>query len=238
MVTKLKTGAVCATLALSLALSACGGGGDASGNATGEPSDTSSPASAGDTGAKVAAPTLAEGPDVCFKAIAKHLGPQAKVMEITSFFSAGKDIDGNAREPEGTMTTCTVQYQNPDDPRKVLATRLDTDTGTFSEPQAVELSVMGGNASEFKLDDYVIPLANVDAAALKGVMDAQKAPLGGVYSKYAWTGVRLEAPGSFSNEHRLRLDVDGRLASNDLKENGYASVSIDGKTITTNHLLP
>lgn len=238
MTTKLKAGAVCATLALSLGLAACGGGGDASGNATGEPSDSGAAgATPGETGGKVAAATLAEGPDVCFRAITKHLGAETKVMEINSFFSAGKDIDGNAREPEGTLTTCTVQYQNPKDPRKVLATRMDTDTGQFSEPQAVELSVMG-NAADFKLDDYVIPLGSIDAAALKGIMESQKASLSGVYAKYAWSGVRLESPGAFSNDHVLRLDVEGRLASNDLKENGYASISTDGKKITTNHLLP
>jgi len=69
-------------------------------------------------------------------------------------------------------------------------------------------------------------------------MDAQKAKLGGVYSRYAWSGVRLSAPGAFSNTHMLRLDLTGRLKSNDIKEDGYASVTTNGKTVTVNYLAP
>jgi hypothetical protein len=81
-------------------------------------------------------------------------------------------------------------------------------------------------------------LAQVNAAALSSIMESQKERLSGVYSKYAWSGVRLSSPGAFSDTHTLRLDVSGRLASNDIKEDGYASISADGKTITTNNLLP
>jgi hypothetical protein len=115
---------------------------------------------------------------------------------------------------------------------------LDIKSGSFSEPQPVEISVMGGNAATFNLEDYLIPLAKVDAAALKSVMESQKAKLGSVYSRYAWSRVSLMAPGAFSDKHMLRLDVDGRLASNDIKEDGYASVSVDGRTIKTNYLIP
>jgi hypothetical protein len=53
-------------------------------------------------------------------------------------------------------------------------------------------------------------------------MEAQKERLSGVYSKYTWTAVRLSSPDGFSDKHTLRLDVAGRLATNDIKENGYA----------------
>lgn len=69
-------------------------------------------------------------------------------------------------------------------------------------------------------------------------MEAQKARLDAVYKPYAWSGVRLEAPDTFNPKHTLRLDVDGRLAANDIKKGGYASITTDGKTVTTNYLLP
>ncbi|TKR29494.1 hypothetical protein FCE95_15265 [Luteimonas gilva] len=190
------------------------------------------------TDAKAAAFNLADGPDVCFRAIAKHFGADTKVSEITSFFSVGKEIDAGDTQPAGEMTTCTVDYQDPQDSRKLLRSRLDLESGEFSAPSPVEITVAGGNAADFKLEDYVIPLSKVDAAALTSVMEAQKSKLSGVYSRYVWSGVRLSAPGPFSNTHTLRLDLDGRLASNDIKEGGYASVSIDGKKITANHLMP
>lgn len=234
---KLRPSLLFATAALTLGLMGCGESKDASGGANGTPS---SPARTGLGGnaAKVDAPTLAQGPDVCFRAIAKHLGADTKVSEVTSFFSAGNEIDSSDDKPQGQLTTCSVQYQSPDDPRKLLGTRMDIATGQFAPPSPVEIRVTGGNAAEFKLDDHLIPLSKVSPAALTAIMDSQKAALSGVYSKYAWTGVRLESPGAFSNTHTLRLDVDGRLASNDIKESGYASITTDGQKITTNHLLP
>jgi hypothetical protein len=239
MKTKSKLGGALTAAMLLSVLTACGSNSENSdapsamqqtGSAVGVPKNAAV--------AKVAAPTLAQGPDVCFKAIARHIGANTKVSEITSFFSSGAEIDPSSTEPQGQLTTCSVQYQNPDDPRKLLGTRLDIATGQFDKSAPVEISVTGGNASEFKLDDYLIPLSQLNPAALTAIMDSQKARLSGVYGKYAWTGVRLSSPDAFSQTHTLRLDVEGRLASNDIKESGYASITPDGKKITTNYLLP
>lgn len=239
MISKLQPSVLGMAIVLSLGLSACGGGNDAA-----APADkTADAAGAGkteapkDAPAAASVPTLADGPDVCFRAISKHLGAETRVSEITSFFSSGNAIDGMATKPEGEMTTCTVEYQDPKDPRKLLSTRLDIETGQFSAPSPVEISVMG-NAADFKLEDYLIPLSQINAAGLTSVMEAKKAELGAIYSKYAWSGVRLSSPGTFDNKHTLRLDLSGRLASNDIKQDGYASVTTDGKTVTTDHLKP
>ncbi|RIV77947.1 hypothetical protein [Pelagerythrobacter aerophilus] len=221
---------------LSLGVSACSGSEDASDAAVdaaqADPAETS-----GENGALAGTPTLADGPDVCFKAITKHLGADTKVSEITSFFSTGSEIDSSDSRPQGQMTICTVEYQSPDDPRKLVSTRLDLASGEFSPPQPIEITVMG-NAAEFNLEDYLVPLSQINASGLASVMEAQKSKLGDVYSRYAWLGVRLSAPDAFNDKHTLRLDVEGRLASNDIKESGYASVSLDGRTITADHLTP
>src|SRR5690606_13013175 len=107
----------------------------------------------------------------------------------------------------------------------------------FSEPYDIELSV-SGNAADFRLDDYLMPLSQVDAAALSGVMEAQQPALAGDYSRYSWTGVRRVPPGPFRDEHTLRPDLGGRLARRAIKNGGYLSVSVDGGTIAANHLLP
>ena len=223
--------------ALAIALTACGGDkqpADASKRATGNDGPvaaTSAPKAEGPR------PTLADGPDVCFRLISEQLGKDLKVSEITSFFSAGSDIDSMARKPAGEMTTCNVKYHSPDDARKLVSQDLNLGTGKFDPPKPLEITVMG-NAADFRLDDYLIPLSQVNAAGLTSVMTSQKPALDKVYSQYAWDGVRLTAPGPFSDQHTLRLDVEGRLAANDIKENGYASVSVNGKDITTNNLTP
>jgi hypothetical protein len=187
---------------------------------------------------EVAALNISEGPDVCFRAIAKHLGPDAKVSEINSFFSSGKDIDSSDDEPQGQLTVCSVQYQDPTDARKLLSTSLNMRTGKFAAPSPVDITVSGGDASEFKLADYVTPMAQVNAAALAPFMEAQKGPMSKIYSRSAWSGIRLMSPGAFSDVHVLRLDIDGRLAANDIKESGYAEFTIDGKTLKENNLKP
>lgn len=235
---KLQPALLCAATGICLGLSGCDTSDNASGDAKGASNEASVNAPKKDVQTTVAAATLADGPDVCFRAIAEHLGAEAKVSEITSFFSVGSEIDSGATKPEGEMTSCQVKYQNPDDPRKLLSTRLNLRTGEFDAPKPLEITVMGGNSADFRLDDYLIPLSQINPAALTSIMDAQKARLGGVFSRYAWSGVRLSAPDAFSDTHTLRLDVKGRLASNDVKENGYASVSTDGKKITADHLLP
>lgn len=237
MISRKQSTALCLAVGLSLGLSACGGG-DGGSNATAD-KGAATPAVAGSTEtASANVPTFSEGPDVCFRAIAKHLGADVKVSEINSFFSSGSEIDSTDDEPKGQMTVCSVQYQNPSDPRKLLDTSLDLRTGTFGTPKPVEITVMGGDATKFNLEDHLIPLSKVNAAALKGVIDAQKPKLDGVYSSYAWSGVRLASPDRFTSTHMLRLDVDGRLASNDVKKSGFVEVSTDGKTVKTNHLLP
>lgn len=240
MTLKLRPALLFMTATVSLGVSACGESNDPS-DAASDTAVKAAKAGAADApknSVSATPPTLADGPDVCFRAIAKHLGAETKVSEITSFFSEGKEIDGTDTKPEGEMTTCTVTYQSPEDPRKLMSTRLDIASGKFDPPSPVEIMVNGGNAADFRLDDYLIPLSKVDAAASTAIMEAQKARLGGVYSRYAWSGVRLSPPGPFSDTHTLRLDITGRLASNDIKENGYASLSTDGKRITTDHLLP
>ena len=188
-------------------------------------------------GSSAPALTLASGPDVCFREIARKFGSNIKVSEITSFFSPGEAIAGRSSEPQGQMTSCSVTFQNPSDPRKLLSASFNPRTGSFGEANPVEITVMG-NAANFRLEDHVIPLSRVNAAALTGVMAAQEGRLKSVYGDFAWSGVRLSGPDAFSRTHTLRLDLDGRLAANDIRDSGYASVSLDGKRITSNHLMP
>ena len=212
--------------ALPVILAACGGTADevAAASADGTPS---APAATADSAAPVSVPRFADAHDACFRAAAEQIGAETPVSEINSSFSA----------ETGELQVCTVDYQSPADPRKLVGQRLDLATGRFSDPYEIELSV-SGDAAAFRLEDYVLPLSQVDAAALPAVIEAQKPALDGVYGRYAWTSVRLMPPGAFSDRHTLRLDLEGRLAANDVRNSGYLSVSTDGGSVVANHLLP
>lgn len=237
---KAKIRSLCVLVGCSMSLIACGGKEDASQN-TPLPASTIQPpkiTASSFPGSGTSKFTLADGPDVCFRAASKQLGDTAKVSELTSFFSLGKDIDPTASAPPGAMTSCIVQYQSPQDPRKLQEVSMDVTTGSFGPPRPVEITVMGGDASKFRLEDHLIALSQVNAAGLKAIMDGQKASMGQIYGKYGWSGVRLQSPDAFDSKHTLRLDLDGRLASNDIQKGGYASISTDGKTIRRNFLKP
>jgi hypothetical protein len=236
--TKQFSTAVCALPALTIVLSGCGGGDSAPKDTPVKTTPTAQTTAPAASPSKAVNFNLSQGSDVCFKAVVKHLGADTKISELTSFFNAGADLESStASVPQGTMTTCKVDYQNPSDPRKLVSTTMDTETGIFSEAQPMEITVMG-DAASFRLEDHLIALSQIDASALTGIMEAEKTKLSGIYSSYVWSGVRLMGPDAFNNAHTLRLDVEGRLAANDIKNSGYASVSVDGKKITKNLLLP
>lgn len=217
-----------AALAAALALFGCGssepaGGGSAAGEAGGAQAD--------------ARLNLAQGPDVCFRKVAEELGPNTKVADINSMFSLGSDMDSAATAPAGELTICTVNYQDPANPRKLVRKTLDVATGEFGEAQPVEITVMG-NPADFNLEESLIPLSQVNAGNLPGIMEQVKPQLQGVYSDYRWNMVRLMAPGPFAETHELRLDLEGRLTANDVKTSGFATISPDGTTLRDNNLLP
>lgn len=236
--------ALCLAIAVPVALTGCGGD-DKDGSSDAGPglSARSGPGSAASQAEPAAMATLDEdGPGACFDLVTEHLGAETKVNEIDSNFSTGKDIDPQLVDPEktpevGTLTFCSVKYQDPDDPKKLVETSLDRKTGTFSDPRPLEITVMG-DAASFDLEDYLIPLSKIDTTPLPALMEQQQGTLDGAFSAHAWSGVDLSAPDQFSGDHLLRLDVAGRLASNDILDHGFLQVSVDGTKVVGDHLQP
>lgn len=181
--------------------------------------------------------SLSDGIDICFKQVKEKLGYEAKISTIRASFAPGGEIDPrNINKPQGAMTTCTVTYQNPADPKKLLSMHMETRSGEFQKPRQVEIRVTD-NPSKFNLDDYLISFDKIDLSSLPAFMTSQEKSLSEYYAKFAWSGVSLSAPGAFSREHLLRIDVEGRLAVNDIKSSGYASLSVDGKKVAKNRLI-
>ncbi|MCD9004685.1 hypothetical protein LDO31_00270 [Luteimonas sp. XNQY3] len=173
--------------------------------------------------------TLDDGPDVCLRKLAETFGADVEIAELSSQFSAGDDISGLITGvPQGQLVTCSAKYRSPDDPRKLLSAQLDTNTGEFGEPRPVNITVMGGDASQFDLDQHVVALSQIDAAAIAGLMEARKPQLDSHYSAYAWKAVLVEGPRVTSPAHTLRLGLQGRLAANDVVDSRFLTVSIPG----------
>lgn len=231
---------LCLAIALPFGLTACGGSDAEADGSTGADPTVPDTAAASDDADAVPAPTLADGPGVCFAAVSDHLGADTEVSEVDTDFSAGAEIDPDVVNPEdtapaGELTYCSAKYRDPEDPNQLLEVTLDLATGEFGEPTPLEITVTG-DASEFDLADYVIPLSEIDLEPLAGLMEQRTAELDGIYGQYEWTDVDLSAPDAFSADHRLRLGVTGRLAANDILEHGFVEVSVDGGSVVSESL--
>lgn len=193
----------------------------------------------GDTAASASQLTLAQGPDVCFRAVVKQLTADAKVVQFVSRFSAGTEIESTDTAPQGQLTECMVTYQDPADRRKLLRIEMDPATGSFGAPMPVEIKV-SGDASGFKLDDQVISLTKLNVAGLAKAMETQKPRLDKTMSRYAWTVVQLYGDGTRDfgpDGYVLRLDVVGRVAGNDVQKRGYMTYSVNADRVVSDYLL-
>jgi len=223
----------CAAIAaVAVTLAACGKGTD---KTTGNTLSSALSAVSGSAGGyKYSA---ADGYDICLRMVAEKLGPNAKVSSVTGYFSPGKDIDpkGSIADdpdkpaPQGALTQCTVDYQNPQDARKLLRMQMNIHTGQFGTPAPLEIHA--SDPSHFNLEDYLITLDKVGFAGVKQFMDSQSAITSKKFSKFAWDRITLDEPGTFSNKHTILVNYSGRLASNDIEQNNYARLSVDGKKV-------
>ncbi|MBV7258046.1 hypothetical protein [Erythrobacter crassostreae] len=204
---------------LSLGLAACDQAQDLAG-------DLANAAGAGEM-------NIADGHDVCFQAAKDKLDADAKVSEISTMFSAGTDVDGDETIEAGGVEVCNIFYQDPEDPRKLVGLSYNGYTKMFSGPDPVEMSV-SGDPEDFNLEDYLIPLSEVDPAPIAQFMADNDAALAEKFSSYAWTTVSFEGVGS---SFQYRVGYEGRLKSNDMQDDGFAILAADGTTVVDNNLF-
>ncbi|WP_233998706.1 hypothetical protein [Erythrobacter sp. YT30] len=208
---------------LCVALAACGGEADTGA----EGAAANMPGANGSAGSSL---TLADnGPDLCFKAAAEKLGADAKVSKLSASFGVGENLEQYVvvSTPPGELKSCSVTYQDPEDPRKLREMGMDVATGEFKESQPVEISVFG-DAASFSLDDYLVPLSSINTSAINDAVVAQQDKLGAAYSEHALSRVTLDDPGPGRAKHIVSLSFAGRVKSNDVLDNSGLGLNLDG----------
>ena len=83
--------------------------------------------------------TISDGIGACFEAIEDQLGSDIKIAEVNTNVSPGADLDSGASEPAGTVTSCSVQYQDPSNSKKLLERNMAGTPGRFGEPNRSKL---------------------------------------------------------------------------------------------------
>lgn len=174
----------------------------------------------------------ADGPDICLRRVVETLGKETKVTSVKTFFGTGKALSSSPAfvTPKGVLKTCSVEYQDPQDGKKLLSLDMDAFSGEFKAPVPVKITVTG-NADSFKLDDYLIPLDKVDASTIKTFLDGKTSWLDSYFSEHALSALTLNEPGPFNDKHVLSIRMDGLLTSNGINKYVTASFSMDGKRV-------
>ncbi|WOE74546.1 hypothetical protein [Alterisphingorhabdus coralli] len=179
---------------------------------------------------------ITQNPDACFRAVTEHLGADTKVLSVSSLFSAGSELS-YSDDPKGQMTNCTVDYQDPDNADALLRVGLKIASGEFTSPKTVDLTVIGIDP-DFNLDEHLIALGDIDSSGLAAIIKEQEPILSKTYETYGWSAVSLEAPDNNHDAYRIDLRVRGLKTDDPAPKSGAVSVSVDGKTVSTDHLIP
>lgn len=180
--------------------------------------------------------SYSDGADICFRKVKEKLGDLAMVNTISSGFDA-KSNDGKQR-PTPVLDLCTVQYQDPQNPKKLLKMAMDTHTGEFAAPRPMQLTIIGGDPEKFKLETVLIPLKSVNASTVPEILEKNNALLDAKLSERFFKYLDLRAPGILEVErtHTLTLTISGKYKSNDEKASIAIITSPDGKKILRNDL--
>lgn len=181
-------------------------------------------------------PTIAEAPDACFRAVAKQLGDEAKVSEIETRFSVGKEIWGGDVQPKGQMIMCRVLYQDPKQPSQMQNMSMDLATGRFNPPRPIEILWQGPGETKYDIEKDVVSLSQVRSVPIPPILESQEAALDKKFSHHAWSGVILSPPGPLSEHHSLKFVAKGLLATNGSMESSSVILGLDGKTVLRNEL--
>lgn len=176
---------------------------------------------------------FADGFDVCFQAAKDKLDADTKVSDITTLFSPGTEVDPSESLEGGAVEICNIYYQDPEDPRKLVGISYNGYTKMFTGPDPVEVTV-SGDPEDFNLENYLIPLSEVDPAPLGKFLEDNAEQLNEKFSTYAWTNISFESDG---NSFEYRVGYEGRLKSNDVQDDGYALLAADGTTVKSNNLF-
>lgn len=217
---------------LALPLAGCGGADDAD-PLGGDSSVAGQRAIAGSGGSALS--LAKDGPDACFKAAASAFGAETKVMKLFSSFHMPEDLQEYViiKAPVGDLKSCSVEFQDPDNPNKLLRADMDVATGEFKSPKPMELKVIGDSAS-FRLDDVVFPLSRIDTSKIAPAVSSQAATLDNTYSSHALSGVDLTDPGPGRASHGISVSFKGRLKSNEVLRSGSMRLTTDGKVEFSN----
>jgi hypothetical protein len=177
--------------------------------------------------------SYADGIDICYKQIRQKLGDQAMINAIESIFD---DTDNNGtKRSSPALSVCTVQYQDPSNPKQLLSQAMNTNTGKFEAARPMELRILN-NPEAFKLESILLPIQSINPLAVAEQIERDKSKLDDKLTDYTVHYLSLNDGGPLGGNHQLSLNIVGKFKANETKASIMMQFSPDGKTLLSSDL--
>jgi hypothetical protein len=175
---------------------------------------------------------VSDNPMICLLKAKEKLGANSKILGMSSRYVLPANLVVHKNpflKPAGSLNTCNVDYQSPDNSNKLLRIEMDVMTGEFNAPRPVEISVSGMDASKFSLSKVVFPITNFDIDALQKQISAQKPALNKIYTAHQLQSIYIA--NTLQGDMEVSVGFSGRFASNDLIDSVYLYSKPNGSFI-------
>lgn len=179
--------------------------------------------------------SLTDGFDLCASKLKSKLGDAIKISDLSASYTVPDDISSvpsvHKVTKGGDLQHCDLKMQNPENAKKLVGYELNTQTDEIKGPIPVEITVRGGDAEKFNLNNSVFSIGSINFAAAQATVDGLKPKLEAKFSKYQISRVSVMQD-IFSGKAEIRVAIDGILKANDVKKNIWMTIAADGKKIT------
>jgi hypothetical protein len=181
--------------------------------------------------------SLKDGMGVCFHKVQDHFGKTLQVTEVNGLFEIPLKLSSSSVKMEVPeekiqgLRACNVQYQDPENPKKLVEVSMDPYTGEFRTPRPVQIHITSGRAEDFRLADHLINLNKVQLGSIEKQVAAKKASIEKVFSEHQISSFSLKQS-PFNGKFEVTVSVAGIFKSNDLTDTESIEFTPEGKLLS------
>ena len=179
--------------------------------------------------------SLKDGIGICFQKIRDHFGNNIKIASISSQFQIPEEFSRSSFKvsPEKIqgLDHCKFQYQDPQNPQKLLDVSMNAYTGEFEKPLPVKIQVYSGKVEDFKLEDHVISFEKLKIDPIEKQVALRKPSMDNIFASHQISSFDF-SQSRFSGKFEATIRIKGIFKSNSLAGSKSMGFAPDGKLLS------